>query len=487
MMSDIHGITRASGLTYDEHVELEQLVRVFGRMRGRNAMLEHYYEGDVMARDIGVKMLPENATISVDLSCDWARKAVNALADLVRFDGFVFEGIDEDAATSRIMRDGFGAVFARARIGILKNGCAFVTVGGTMGRSFVRVHGANDGAGIMDPTSDRLRSGFVIAESARTAWSRKNIVPTRVNLYMPGSRVSLVRDGATEWHAERFETPEGVMMMVPMCFAPTDTKPLGSTRITRQVRDLVDDVLRVRLALVMSTAFYAVPMRVFLGLTDDQYEAMLESKWGAMLNPFSLLTKDEDSDIPNPTPYQFPSNSPQPLIDLIQNDAKLFASATGIPLNSLGVVQDNPSSAEAIAEARKDLTDTAQSLIDGQLTPALREVALLAMMVEGNVETAEGLTKEQQTVLPHFVNPAMPSISASTDAAMKIASVNPAFAQTDEFFRMVGFDVPTINRVNRQMRLNAARANGSSFIREQEPQQANGFQLATNEGATDED
>ena len=61
--------------------------------------------------------------------------------------------------------------------------------------------------------------------------------------------------------------------------------------------------------------------------------------------------------------------------------------------------------------------------------------------------------------MPHFKNPAMPSIAATTDAAMKIATVNPAFANTDVFFEMVGFDQATISRVNSQMRMNQARAN----------------------------
>ena len=56
----------------------------------------------------------------------------------------------------------------------------------------------------------------------------------------------------------------------------------------------------------------------------------------------------------------------------------------------------------------------------------------------------------------------MPSIAATTDAAMKIASVNPAFASTDVFFEMVGFDQATISRVNSQMRMNQARANVAS-------------------------
>ena len=47
-----------------------------------------------------------------------------------------------------------------------------------------------------------------------------------------------------------------------------------------------------------------------------------------------------------PTLTQLPSNSPQALIDIIRCDAALFSGATGVPLNSMGIIQDNPSSAD---------------------------------------------------------------------------------------------------------------------------------------------
>ena len=89
----------------------------------------------------------------------------------------------------------------------------------------------------------------------------------------------------------------------------------------------------------------------------------------------------------------------------------------------------------------------------------------------------------------------MPSVAATTDAAMKIATVNPAFANTDVFFEMVGFDQATISRVNSQMRMNQARANVAAQPilmnrpatempqRTEEPQQP----TTTTSGETDED
>ena len=296
----------------------------------------------------------------------------------------------------------------------------------------------------MDVARERMGSGFVVADSRRTLWSPRRAVPTQVNLHLPGSRVAIVRDDVSRAHAVHVETPLDRPMMVPLVYAPTDTKPLGGTRITRQVRDLVDDVLRVRLAMVLSTALYAAPMRAILGLSDEMYDRLTRSKWGTYLNPLLLATSNRKGQPPEL--MQLPSNSPQALISLVEADAKMFAGATGVPLNSLGIVQDNPSSAEAIAEARKDLSDEAESLIREQLTPALRDVALMVMCVESN-RTTDELEGSQLSVMPRFLPPSMPSLSARTDAAMKIASADGGFAGTDVFYEMVGLDQPTIARL----------------------------------------
>ncbi len=452
-MSEISGILRADGLSFAERDAVEALLDVYDRTRARNQSLEDYFEGDVMAKDIGVRIVPPEADVQVDLSCDWAKKAVKALSSLVRFDGFVFEGGERDAGLdAALARCNHKAAFARNRVGMLKKGCMFATVNSEGGRANVRFHSADSGAAIMDVANERMASGLVIADSRRTLWSPRRAVPTQVNLHMPGSRVAIVRDDVSSWHAERVETPPGRCMMVPFAYLPTDTKPLGSSRITRQVRDLVDDVLRVRLALVLSTALYAVPMRAILGLSDAMYDALMKSKWGTYLNPLLLATSNKGQ---VPQLQQLPSNSPDALIRLIEADAKLFSGSTGVPLNSLGIVQDNPSSAEAIAEARKDLTDEAEALIDEQLIPAMREVALLVMAVESN-RRVEDLDDAQLSVMPRFANPAMPSMAARTDAAMKIASADEGFAGTDVFYEMVGLDQATIARLRSEKRREAA-------------------------------
>ena len=62
----------------------------------------------------------------------------------------------------------------------------------------------------------------------------------------------------------------------------------------------------------------------------------------------------------------------------------------------------------------------------------------------------EELNADQKDIVAHFKNPAMPSVAASADAAIKIASARSEFAQTDVFMEMLGFDKADIRRVKAQ-------------------------------------
>ena len=53
-MMDLAGITKTGGLTASEVEELDALLHVYRTTRSRNDAIEAYYEGDVMAKDIGI-------------------------------------------------------------------------------------------------------------------------------------------------------------------------------------------------------------------------------------------------------------------------------------------------------------------------------------------------------------------------------------------------------------------------------------------------
>ena len=87
---------------------------------------------------------------------------------------------------------------------------------------------------------------------------------------------------------------------------------------------------------------------------------------------------------------------------------------------------------------------------------ALRTIALMALAISRD-STLEELTDEDKSIMAHFRNPAMPSVSVTADAAIKIASAREGFAATDTFLEMIGFDQADIRRIRAQEQLARGR------------------------------
>ena len=76
----------------------------------------------------------------------------------------------------------------------------------------------------------------------------------------------------------------------------------------------------------------------------------------------------------------------------------------------------------------------------------------------------DDLTENQRDIMAHFKNPAMPSVAATTDAAIKIVTARPEFANTDTFLEMIGFDKATIRKIKAE----ESRVRGLSLLTEME-------------------
>ena len=453
-MMNIQGVSSSYGLSRGDAAALSDLMEVYEAVAPRNRLLDSYYESERRPPSIGIDNIPDN--VDPGVKCDWARKAVTSVSERVRMDGFVFEGDYEDEALSRVLADNdLNGAFNRHVSSELTHGCMFATVQRDGAGVSVRMHSADTSAAIWDTAAGRIGSGFVVADTAKFDWSPRP-VPSQVNLHLPGRVVVLRRTGPVHWAAETLPTPLDRPMMEPFCFRATGTKPFGETRITPTVRYLVDEVERTLRYMAVSSAIYAVPMIAALGLTDEQFDAMAQSKWLLRVGSWFLSTRDEDGN--HPDLQQFAGASPQPYIEAVQTYAKLFSGATGVPLNSLGIVQDNPSSAEAIDSQREDICTAAEDCIESNRV-SMRNVALMAMAVEGDT-TIDGLTDEQKTVMPHFKNPRTPSLASTADAMVKIAGVLEGFSQTREFLTGMGFEAAEVESIRSQLR----RAQASSIV-----------------------
>ena len=439
---NIQGITNAAGLDAADRAALTELVEVAQAVAPRNRMLDAYFEGEQPTPGIGIDNIPD--CVDPGVRSDWARKAVTSVSERVRMDGFTFAGGYSDPAFDAIaLGNDLSNAFNRTVASELTHGCMFATVQRIGGQTAVRMHSAETGVATWDTANQRVASGLVIADARRTDWGGPRPVPVQVNMHLPGRVVVLRREGAAQWSAEPLPTPLDRPMMEAFCFRPTGTKPFGQTRITRAVRYLVDEVERTLRYMAVSGAFYAVPMMAATGLTDEAYDEMSKSKWLMRVGSWFLATRDDDGSTANV--QQFSGVSPQPYIDAVMTYAKLFSGATGVPLNSLGIVQDNPSSAEAIAAQREDICVAAEDCIESNRV-AMRNVALMAMAVAGNT-TIDKLTDEQRSVIPHFRNPMRPSLASTADAMTKIAAAVPEFTATREFWAGQGFDTAEVDSI----------------------------------------
>jgi DNA gyrase inhibitor GyrI len=327
-------------------------------------------------------------------------------------------------------------------------GCMAATVTrNRAGHAVVRFHAADTFTAIPSPDGKEgvVGAGLAIARIERTPWGGPTPVPTIVNLHLPGNVVELRQVAAGQWVAEDGLTPEQEPSLYVFCHDGTGTmNPFGRTRITRFVRTLTDDAIRCMWHMQVAGAYYSVPKLALLNLLPEQYEAVIDNKLKYQLDRVIATEVDESGD--NRTAIQqLSGNSPQPFVEELRALACQFSGATGVPLNSLGIVQDNPSSAEAIGASREDICLVAQRDIDAD-RKTIERVMRAAIAVERNT-TTDRLDEGDRAITASFADPLIHSRSEMADWVVKVNSVRPGFGSTDVAARAVGIseaDLPSV-------------------------------------------
>lgn len=455
-VASFDGIKSASGITDEAKRWVSDLADEYDRHIGHNRKLRRYYDGHVSVSDYGV-----SASIENDQTCHWPQKAVDALADRIRLESLETPEGDQEALDEVVRSNGLVVNYNRHVPCKLLYGCMAATVNrDERGHARVRFHSAETFTAIPSPdyTDGTVAAGLAIARRERTDWSDGVAVPTIVNLHTPHNTGEFRQVGDGEWVYTQGETPEPLPTLYVFAHNGTGTlAPFGHTRITRFVRTLTDDAIRCMWHMQVSGAFYSMAKMYLTGLTDAQFDAVMANKSKYQLERLLALTLNQDGE-DTAKVGQLSGNSPQPFIDELRALACQFSGATGVPLNSLGIVQDNPSSAEAIQAAREDICLIAERDIEAD-RPTLARVCRAALAIEKNT-TTEALDEADAEVLARFASPMINSLASKTDAAMKIASIDENFAASEEFYGMVGFDEPTTRSIQAQAR----RANARKFL-----------------------
>lgn len=218
------------------------------------------------------------------------------------------------------------------------------------------------------------------------------------------------------------------------------------------MRDAVDDAQREMMNMAAAAAFSAAPQKYLLNTDAATAKKLAETPFGAYIG--SVLTVTQGKNGQTPQFGQLSQLSMQPHIEYMRLLASQFSNTTGVPLSSLGVVSDNPSSAEAIYASKEDAVVDIQSFIES-CKKALSNVFLMALASEDGVsfgdERARGLALDV-----HFRKPDRPSSVSQSQAIMSQVQAIPWLADSDVALRELGYDDEQLHQMRSDRRRSQA-------------------------------
>ena len=437
------------GLPEAETAMLSDLVKVFNNHSAKNALKERYYEGRVRLGEVNLGIALPDGMRGLEIGCAWGGKAVDVLAARSMFDGFV--GIDGESATeidTIASANCLLAEYQKACRDELKYGATFATLSADAEIGCkIRWHSPQTAAALWDGDNNRIRCGMAIIDAYLADEKSELYQPSILNLYTDNA-IWVIRKDNNVWKAEAHPHKMGRPLMEPLIWNATTAKPLGQSRIKEPIRRLIQGYVRTVANATIGLEFSTAPQKYLLGVTDEQFDAVVNQKFKQYVGSIIASTTNPDTG-EKPTFGQLQQGSITPHIEMLRALATQFSAATGLSVVDTGVVNDaNPTSSDAILAQTQTLVGMAEQLNTGN-GDALRTIAQMALAI-ANDTTMDALTDAQKAIMAHFKNPAMPSVAATADAAVKIASVRTEFANTDTFLEMLGFDQADIRRIKAQ-------------------------------------
>lgn len=439
---------QVKGLPERERGMLENLLAVYQKNSIKNETKERYYDGKVSLGEVNLGIALPQGLAGLEIGCSWGAKTVDVLASRSMFDGFVGENGEEVDEMAVIVRDNdLIAEYPKACRDELKIGCSFATLSADdeIGCR-IRFHSTRSAAAVWDGEKGRIAYGMAIID---TAPSNDNLTwtPSMIRLDTDEATWILKREDQT-WYSEEYRHKMGRPLMEPLIWNPTSAKPFGQSRIKEPIRRLIQGYVRTIANATIGLEFSTAPQKYLLGVTDDQYDAVVNSKFKQYVGNIIASTNNPETG-EKPTFGQLQQGNISPHVEMLRILATQFSAATGLTVTDTGVVNDaNPTSSDAILAQSQTLVSMAEQL-NARNGDSLRNIALMALAI-ANDTTIDALTDTQKNIVAHFKNPAMPSVAVTADAAIKIASARPEFAGTDTFLEMIGFSQADIRRVKAQ-------------------------------------
>lgn len=315
---------------------IEYLRRKLAGKRPRVALRYRYYEMKNAMQAYTPMIPPEMRRLNEVLG--WCGKAVDSLADRLVFRDFTSDSFD---LMSIYRMNNADILFDSAVLSALISACCFLYIAPDEdGYPRMQVIDGGNATGEMDPITGMLNEGYAVIK-------RNDLGKPVDEVYLTAGTVTLYHNEKAAWE---WTSSAPYPLLVPILYRPDPMRPFGHSRISRACMQIMQGALRTVLRSEVSAEFYSFPQKYVTGLSPDAEEM---DRWKAVMSSLVTFTKDQEGD--SPTLGQFTQQSMSPYTEQLRTFAALFAGETGLTLDDLGFVTDNPSSAEAIKASHESL------------------------------------------------------------------------------------------------------------------------------------
>lgn len=458
----VHDPFRVPVLTDDEQAWLDVLWDRLWSRRGRNVLRAAYYDGDRVARGLGM-IAPIYQQLGVVLG--WTAKSVDMVGRRANPEGFFWPDGDLDAVgyTDLVESNNLFAEVKGGLVASLIHGVSFVvTTSGDEAagepRALVHVKDALNCTGEWNGRSRRLDAALSV-----TRWDDESRRPTAFTLYLDGLTVTAEKD-AGGWSVDRQAHRWGVPVD-PLVYKPRTGREFGSSRITRPQMTLQDLAVRAVLRMEGHMDIYSIPQMILLGADERIFknpDGSQKASWQIALGRVFGIPDDPDRDdaLARADVKQFPASTPEPHMAQLSTLAKLFAREASLPDAALAITDmANPTSADAYVAANDDLIAEAEGATDDWSLPLRRSVARALAILND-----EAVRPELGTLGVSWRSPVHVSRAAAADAGAKQLATAPWLAETEVGLELLGLSEPQIRRALAERSRAQGRATLASLL-----------------------
>ncbi|WP_313546439.1 phage portal protein [Corynebacterium sp.] len=448
MTTTLEAAAVAPGLDAQEQRALKMMVTQLQSHQRSNDLRSLYYLGKKSLRAAGkLGMAIPPALGKLETILGWPAKAVTTLEHRLNPTGFVVRGeAQRDSTLEEIGFDnGLTELQSMTHTAALIHGTSFVTVSAGDERAgepaaVLTARSAREATALYSRRTRRILCGMTINASELGR-------PNQVVLWTPNSVVEISQT-RTSWRIERFPHFLGSVPMERLAFRGHLEQEFGMPRISDEVMGLNDSAVRTMLRMEGTAEFFSFPQRWAIGVEGDDFADTFKT----YLNRFLALGGAENGEQETKL-GQFTASSPQPHIEQLRAIAGQFSGATSIPLNYLGIVHDNPSSADAIHAAEADLIAVAERAQTG-FGPAWASIMGKAHQIANGDYSPD---PRMRGLLTQWRDPATPTASAQSQSVMSLISVGALPPTSEVTYRLLGYDEATIAQLVADARTFAGR------------------------------